>query len=58
MNERRINKYKELVATFAECHRRVFPVVNTCLDNVTGASESINAVQVSTIQVMCLSPSA
>ena len=48
MNERRINKYKELLATFAECHRRVSPVVNTCLDNITGASDFIDAEKVCT----------
>ena len=42
MNARRINKYKELVASHAECHRSVFPVINTCLNNITGASNSID----------------
>ncbi len=46
MNERLLNKYKELVAQFAECQRRVLPVVNTCLNNITGASEFIDAVKV------------
>lgn len=46
MNARRINKYKELVGQFAECHRRVHPVVNTCLDNITKASDDVNAEEV------------
>ncbi|XP_064396439.1 formin-binding protein 1-like [Halichondria panicea] len=45
MNERLLNKYKELVAQFAECQRRVLPVVNTCLNNITEASEFIDAVK-------------
>lgn len=43
MNGRRINKYKELLGQFAECNRRVNPVVNTCLDNITKASDNVNA---------------
>ena len=46
MNARRINKYKELLGQFAECHRRVNPVVNTCLDNITKASDDVNAEEV------------
>lgn len=43
MNARRISKYKELLGQFAECHRRVHPVVNTCLDNITKASDEVSA---------------
>ena len=46
MNARRINKYKELLGQFSECHRRVQPVVNTCLDNITKASDEVNAEEV------------
>lgn len=50
MNERRINKYKGLVETFAECNRRVFPVINTCLDNIVQASNTVDATKVCCIQ--------
>ena len=46
MNERLLNKYKELLAQFAECQRRVLPVVNTCLNNITEASNFVDAVKV------------
>ncbi len=46
MNARLINKYKELLAQFSDCHRRVLPVVNTCLDNITLASEFVDADKV------------
>ena len=47
MNANRIDKYKELMATYAECHRKVVPIINTCLDNITGASASIDPLKVS-----------
>ena len=47
MNGRRSSSYKELVASYADCHRKVFPVINTCLDNITEASNSVNPEQVS-----------
>ena len=46
MNASRIEKYKELLAQHSECHRRVLPVVNTCLDNITEASNAISAEKV------------
>jgi len=45
MNGRRCSSYKELVASYADCHRKVFPVINTCLDNITEASNSVNPEQ-------------
>lgn len=42
MNANRITKYKELMAKYAECHRKVFPIINTCLDNITAASAFID----------------
>ncbi len=46
MNARLINKYKDLVSQYSDCHRRVLPVVNTCLDNITSASEFVDANKV------------
>lgn len=42
MNTEHINSYKALIAAYAECHRRVNPVINTCLNNITAASEAIS----------------
>ena len=47
MNANRITKYKELMAKYAECHRKVFPIINTCLDNITAASAFIDPTKVS-----------
>lgn len=46
MNANRIIEYKRIIATYAESQRRVLPVVNTCLDNITGASEAMDPVKV------------
>ena len=46
MNANRMEKYKELIGVFAESQRRVLPVVNTCLDNITAASNSVDPKQV------------
>ena len=42
MNAKRINDYKDIVSTFADCQRRVLPIVNTCLDNITAASTAMD----------------
>ncbi len=54
MNERLLNKYKELLAQFAECQRRVLPVVNTCLNNITEASNFVDAVKVRVCVCVCV----
>ena len=46
MNANRILEYKRITSCFAECQRRVLPVVNTCLDNITAASEAMDPVKV------------
>ena len=46
MNAARNRKYGELLSTYADSHRKVFPVINTCLDNITEASNSVNPEQV------------
>ena len=46
MNAKRVDKYSSLIAQCAECHRRVFPVVNTCLDNITQASAAVDSSRV------------
>ena len=51
MNTDHINSYKALIAAYAECHRRVNPVINTCLNNITAASEAINP---DTVGVCCV----
>ena len=45
MNAARNKKYGELLGTYADSHRKVFPVINTCLDNITEASNSVNPEQ-------------
>ena len=50
MNAARNRKYGELLSTYADCHRKVFPVINTCLDNITEASNSVNPEQVNSGQ--------
>jgi septal ring factor EnvC (AmiA/AmiB activator) len=42
MNTVHIDTYKGLVAAYAECQRRVHPVINTCLNNMTAASDAID----------------
>jgi thyroid hormone receptor interactor 10 len=47
MNAKRMEKYSSLVTQCAECNRRVFPVVNTCLDNIVQGSSAVDPVKVS-----------
>ena len=47
MNAKRVEKFSSLVTQCAECHRRVFPVVNTCLDNIVQGSTAVDATHVS-----------
>lgn len=49
MNTNHINTYKALIAAYAECNRRVHPVINTCLNNITAASDAIDPDKVSAI---------
>ena len=42
MNTNHINEFKRLIASFAECHRRVHPVINTCLNNIIASSEAVD----------------
>ncbi|XP_019849936.1 PREDICTED: formin-binding protein 1-like isoform X2 [Amphimedon queenslandica] len=42
MNTDHINTYKALINAYAESHRRVNPVINTCLDNITAGSDAID----------------
>ena len=46
MNAKRVETFSSLVTQCAECHRRVFPVVNTCLDNIVQGSAAVDATQV------------
>ena len=46
MNAKRMEKYSSLVTQCAECNRRVFPVVNTCLDNIVQGSAAVDPVKV------------
>ena len=46
MNAKRMEKYSSLVAQCADCYRRVFPVVNTCLDNIAQGSAAVDATKV------------
>lgn len=46
LNTNHLNAYKALVSAYAESHRRVNPVINTCLDNITAASDAIDAQKV------------
>lgn len=48
MNANRVTEYKKIMATFSECQRKVLPVVNTCLDNITAASEAMDPLKVCT----------
>ncbi|CAI8014107.1 Formin-binding protein 1-like, partial [Geodia barretti] len=45
MNAKRMERFSSLVTQCAECNRRVFPVVNTCLDNVVQASAAVDPVK-------------
>ena len=46
MNGNRITEYKRIISVFSESQRKVLPVVNTCLDNITAASDAMNPDQV------------
>lgn len=46
MNAKRMEKYSSLISQCAECNRRVFPVVNTCLDNIVQGSAAVDATKV------------
>lgn len=46
MNAKRMEKYSSLVSQCAECNRRVFPVVNTCLDNIVQGSAAVDSTKV------------
>ena len=46
MNAARMDKFKALLATYAECNRKVFPIINTCLDNITQSANKVNPAQV------------
>ena len=48
MNAKRINQFKEIIASFSDGQRKVLPVVNTCLDNITAASNNMDDVKVCT----------
>ena len=52
MNTNHLNTYKALIAAYAECHRRVQPVINTCLNNITAASDAIDADKVSILLIL------
>ena len=47
MNANRITEYRRIISVFSESQRKVLPVVNTCLDNITAASEAMDPVKVS-----------
>ena len=47
MNGRRINQYKEITSAYSESQRKVLPVTNTCLDNITVASTAMDPDKVS-----------
>ncbi len=47
MNECRMRSSGQLVAVYADCHRRVFPVINTCLNNITAGTEAVDPTAVS-----------
>ena len=55
MNTDHINTYKALVNAYAESHRRVNPVINTCLDNITAGSDAIDPDKVSYMYICRLS---
>ena len=46
LNTDHINRYKSIVASYAESHRKVQPVINTCLNNITSSSENIDPQKV------------
>ena len=46
MNTDHINTYKSLIAAYAESHRRVQPVINTCLNNITESSVAVDPSKV------------
>lgn len=46
MNAARMEKFKALLVTYAECNRKVFPIINTCLDNITQSANKVDPVQV------------
>ena len=41
LNSRHLKQYQAMLSAYAESHRRVGPVINTCLDNITAASEAV-----------------
>ena len=45
MNAARMDKFKALLVTYAECNRKVFPIINTCLDNITQSGNKVNSTQ-------------
>ncbi len=48
MNAKRINDFKDIITSFADCQRKVLPVVNTCLDNITTAATDMDPEKVRT----------
>lgn len=42
MNANRITEYKKIISTYSESQRKVLPVVNTCLDNITSSSDNMD----------------
>jgi len=46
MDENRINRLKEFVQQCANIERSVVPIINTCIDGMQKAAESINAQEV------------
>jgi len=51
MNAHRISQFKDIISNFSNSQRKVLPVVNTCLDNITAASENMDANNVGRVWV-------
>ena len=45
-NTTHIKQFQDLVNTFAESNRKVHPVINTCLNNITAGATAIDPAKV------------
>ncbi len=49
LDEKRIRNIKSFMAHSAEVERKVFPIINQCLDGIVEAASEINEKQVSRV---------
>ena len=45
LNTRHLERYKAILDAYSECHRQVFPVIDTCLNNSAEAAEAVDPIR-------------